>query len=263
VEELDLGYQLGPHPMHAAEYQRRAEAKEVRVREYLTEDKCRSVIAAARKRGGRYGLRDALAIRMCWWHGLRVSELVARRSDHIEWKTARLTVHRAKGSVDSTHPISGDELRKLRGLQRTQEAGCRFVFMNERGAPMTAAGFRKMLSTVGATCGLPHVHPHMLRHSCGFYMADRREDVRVMQDWGWAAPRGGSEMLQKLMPARDLPIGLRERRRSKQMAAASLLCPPPRRDRISAKTADQIRRCRPAGSPRLGGCPLVQPFSVS
>jgi site-specific recombinase XerD len=92
-------------------------------------------------------------------------------------------VHRAKGSIDSTHPISGDELRELRALRRTQEPGCRFIFMNERKAPMSSAGFRKMLSTVGAACNLPHVHPHMLRHSCGFYMADRREDVRVMQDW--------------------------------------------------------------------------------
>ena len=96
---------------------------------------------------------------------------------------ARLTVHRAKGSVDSTHPLSGDELRELRALRRTQEPGCRFIFMNERKAPVTAAGFRKMLSTVGAACGLPQVHPHMLRHSCGFYMADRHEDVRVVQDW--------------------------------------------------------------------------------
>ena len=122
---------------------RRRRNKEVRVREYLTEDECRTLIATAKKRGGRYGLRDALAIRMCWRHGLRVSELVALRWDHVEWKTARLTVHRAKGSVDSTHPISGDELRELRALRRTQAPGCRFIFMNERGAPMTAAGFRK------------------------------------------------------------------------------------------------------------------------
>jgi hypothetical protein len=61
--------------------------------------------------------------------------------------------------------------------------GTRYVFMNERGIPLSAAGFRKMLSIVGAACGLPSVHPHMLRHSCGFYMADSREDVRVMQDW--------------------------------------------------------------------------------
>jgi len=103
---------------------RRRPNKEVRVREYLTEAECRALITTARKRGGRYGLRDALAIRMCWRHGLRVSELCGLRWDHVEWKTARLTVHRAKGSVDSTHPMSGDELR---ALQRNQEAGCRFI----------------------------------------------------------------------------------------------------------------------------------------
>ena len=59
---------------------RRRPNKEVRVREYLTEDECRTLIATAKKRGGRYGLRDALAIRMCWRHGLRVSELVDARA---------------------------------------------------------------------------------------------------------------------------------------------------------------------------------------
>jgi type 1 fimbriae regulatory protein FimB/type 1 fimbriae regulatory protein FimE len=156
--------------------------KAVRVREYLTEEECRRLIAAAKKRG-RYGSRDALAILMCWRHGLRVSELCALRWDHVEFKTARLTVHRTKGSIDSTHPLSGSELRELRALQRAQPRGCRFILMTELQAPMTPAGFRKMLSRVGADCGLPAVHPHQLRHSCGFYMAERHEDVRVMQDW--------------------------------------------------------------------------------
>jgi integrase len=161
---------------------RRRANKAVRVREYLTDEEVSRLIAAAKKHS-RYGARDALAIRMCWRHGLRVSELCALRWDHVEWKTARLTVHRAKGSIDSTHPLNGDELRALRALQREQEPGTRFLFMTERRAPMSPAGFRKMLARVGAECGLPAVHPHMLRHSCGFYMADRREDVRVMQDW--------------------------------------------------------------------------------
>jgi len=161
---------------------RRRPNKEARVREYLTDEEVSRLIAAARKHG-RYGARDALAIRMCWRHGLRVSELCALRWDHVEWKTARLTVHRVKGSVDSTHPLNGDELRALRALQREQEPGTRFLFMTERRTPMSPADFRKMLSRVGTECGLPAVHPHMLRHSCGFYMADRREDVRVMQDW--------------------------------------------------------------------------------
>ena len=157
--------------------------KEVRAREYLTEEECRRLIDTARQRGGRYGLRDGLAIRMCWRHGLRVSELVSMRWDQVEWKTTRLTVHRAKGSVDSTHPLSGDELRELRKLQREQPPGTRYIFMSERGSAMTAAGFRKMLSAIGAACGLPWVHPHMLRHSCGFYLAERRQDARAMQDW--------------------------------------------------------------------------------
>jgi len=96
---------------------RRRPNKEARVREYLTDEEVSRLIAAARKHG-RYGARDALAIRMCWRHGLRVSELCALRWDHVEWKTARLTVHRVKGSVDSTHPFNGDELRALRALQR-------------------------------------------------------------------------------------------------------------------------------------------------
>jgi type 1 fimbriae regulatory protein FimE len=156
--------------------------KALRVREYLTEEECRRLIATAKKRG-RYGSRDALAILMCWRHGLRVSELCALRWDHVEWKTARLTVHRAKGSLDSTHSLSGSELRELRALQRRQEPGGRFIFMTELRAPMTTAGFRKMLSRVGVECGLPAIHAHMLRHSCGFYMAERHEDVRAMQDW--------------------------------------------------------------------------------
>ena len=61
----------------------------------------------------------------------------------VEWKTARLTVHRAKGSLDSTHPLGGSELRELRALHRAQEPGCRFIFMTELRAPMTPAGLRK------------------------------------------------------------------------------------------------------------------------
>src|SRR5215469_4495656 len=107
----------GPHTRRHAPPRRRPN-KEIRVREYLTEDECRTLIAAARQRGGRYGLRDALAIRMCWRHGLRVSELVSLRWDHVEWEMARLTVHRATGSIDSTHPIGGDELLDLLALRR-------------------------------------------------------------------------------------------------------------------------------------------------
>jgi len=64
-------------------------------------------------------------------------------------------------------------MRALRQLLRTQPPGSRFVFINERGAPLSSDGFSKTLAREGARCGLPHVHPHMLRHSCGFALAER------------------------------------------------------------------------------------------
>jgi hypothetical protein len=67
-----------------------------------------------------------------------------------------------QGSIASTQPIAGDELRKLRKLHRSQEAGSRFLFLGERGP------------VVGSECGLPLVHPRMLRHACGFALADKR-----------------------------------------------------------------------------------------
>src|SRR5262249_54269565 len=107
---------------------RRSNAESGREREYLTPAEVERLVKTARKRG-RYGNRDALAILMGFRHGLRVSELVGLRWSQVDFTTARLTVHRAKGSAGSTHPILGDELRELRKLQREQPAGSQFIFM--------------------------------------------------------------------------------------------------------------------------------------
>ena len=150
-----------------------------REREYLTPGEVDRLVKTARGRG-RYGQRDSLAILMAFRHGLRVSELVGSQVDFV---TQRLTVHRLKGSLDSTHPIEGDELRELRKLARTQETGTRFLFMTERAAPVSVAWFQRMLSRVGVECGLPLVHPHMLRHATGFALADKDRKVREIQDY--------------------------------------------------------------------------------
>ena len=153
-----------------------------REREYLTPGEVDRLVKSARSRG-RYGQRDGLAILMCFRHGLRASELCRLRWSQIDFTTQRLAVHRRKGSLDSTHPIAGDELRELRKLARNQETGTRFLFMTERGTPVSIAWFQRMLSRVGAECGLPLVHPHMLRHATGFALADKGREVREIQDY--------------------------------------------------------------------------------
>jgi integrase len=152
-----------------------------RERSYLTPDEIERLIKAAKKRG-RYGARDALAILLAYRHGLRVSELVALRWSQIAWEgTPRLTVQRCKGSISGIAQALGkDEVRALRQIQREQPIGTSYIFQGERGA-VTVAWFQRMLRRVGRECGLPLVHAHQLRHSCGFALADKGRDLREIQ----------------------------------------------------------------------------------
>ena len=137
-------------------------------------------MAAARK--NRWGHRDATMILVAYRHGLRVSELVDLRWDQVDFSTANLHVRRVKQGMPSTHPILGDELRALRRLQREQEPKSAFLFTSERGAPFGTAGFARMVERAGAEGRLAFkVHPHMLRHACGYALANRGHDTRALQ----------------------------------------------------------------------------------
>ena len=159
---------------------RRRPNADLRRREYLTEDEVERLIEAAK--GNRWGHRDATMILVAFRHGLRASELVDLRWDQVEFRTASLHVRRAKQGTPSTHPIPGDELRALRRLQREQEPKSPFVFTSERGAPFSTAGFARMVERAGAEAKLAFkAHPHMLRHACGFALANKGHDTRALQ----------------------------------------------------------------------------------
>lgn len=129
-----------------------------------------------------WGHRDSTMILAAYRHGLRVSELVDLRWDQIDFNTATLHVRRVKKGTPATHPIRGDELRGLRRLQREQEPRSPFIFTSERGAPFTTAGFARMIERAGEAAGLSFkAHPHMLRHACGFKLANDGHDTRALQ----------------------------------------------------------------------------------
>jgi integrase len=155
----------------------------LRTREYLTPTEVQALLKAAARRG-RYGQRDACLILVAYRHGLRVSEVVSLRWDQIDLKAGHLAVRRAKNGTPSTHPMQGDELRALRMLAREWPDHGGFVFVSERGGPMSADGVRKMVTRTGEEAELPFpVHPHMLRHGCGFALANHGHDTRALQLW--------------------------------------------------------------------------------
>ena len=102
--------------------------------------------------------------------------------DQIDFSAAKMAIRRVKQGSPSTHPILGDELRALRRLQREQEPKSPFVFTSERGAPFTRAGFSRLVERAGEAAELGFkAHPHMLRHACGFALANAGHDTRALQ----------------------------------------------------------------------------------
>jgi type 1 fimbriae regulatory protein FimB/type 1 fimbriae regulatory protein FimE len=133
--------------------------------------------------GNRHGHRDATMVLLAYRHGLRASELSALRWEQVDLVHGLLHVARVKNGMPSVHPLTGKELRALRRLQREQEPG-RYVFMSERRAPMSPVGFRRMLERLGKAAKMAFgVHPHMLRHACGFKLANQGVDTRSLQHY--------------------------------------------------------------------------------
>lgn len=155
---------------------------DLRAREHLTAHEVERLMAAA-KALGRHGHRDSALILLAYRHGLRVSELAALRWDAIDLKQGLLQVTRLKRGVNSTHPLRGPELRALRRLARDYPQ-TPYVFETERQGPLTAAAMRKIVQRAGKHAGLgDHVHPHMLRHSTGYKLANDGHDTRAIQHY--------------------------------------------------------------------------------
>jgi type 1 fimbriae regulatory protein FimB/type 1 fimbriae regulatory protein FimE len=151
-----------------------------RSREHLTE---REVERQAAK-DNRWGHRDATMVLLAFRHGLRASELVDLRWEQVDLENVIVHVRRVKQGTPATHPLTGRELRALRRLNREQEPKSPFVFVSERGVPFSKRGFQAMVERVARAAGFDmKIHPHMLRHSCGYKLANDGVDTRTIQSY--------------------------------------------------------------------------------
>jgi type 1 fimbriae regulatory protein FimB/type 1 fimbriae regulatory protein FimE len=155
-------------------------------REYLTEREVERLIRAASE--NRWGHRDATAILIAYRHGLRASELVTLRWDDIDLATGKMHARRAKGGAASVHPIGARESRALRKLQRDMIAAgtmsSPYVFVSERSSPLSVAGYQRMVARAGEAAKFGFlVHSHMLRHGCGYKLANDGQGTRAIQHY--------------------------------------------------------------------------------
>jgi integrase len=170
-----------PNNIFASVMPRRPRNCELRVREYLTPQEIERLIKAAKGRG-RYSQRDATMILIAFRHGLRAKEIAELEWSQVEFsRSPALHVRRAKNGKPSVHPLRGDELRALRELQRNSTGPS--VFQSERGAFVPRA-INLLIKRIGERAGFDFpVHVHMLRHACGYALANVGHDTRAIQDW--------------------------------------------------------------------------------
>jgi type 1 fimbriae regulatory protein FimB len=159
----------------------RREAK----RDYLTGLEVGKLIAATK--GSRNEARDRCLLFLMFRHGLRVSEACRLKLDQVDTKGKVLHITRLKGGFSTTHPPRGDELKAiggwLRQRARMQPTGKTF-FVSEQRKPLHRSTVNLILDTCSKAAALPFsAHPHMLRHACGFALADQGADTRLIQDY--------------------------------------------------------------------------------
>ena len=158
-----------PNAENGTKRPKRVTNTERRPREHLSRDEVLMLCKAAR--ANRNGARDAAAIWLAFNHGLRVSELVDLRWSDIEWQERRIMVRRLKGSQSGEHPLTEQDKRFLGPLRQKGQRPADRVFQ------ITSAGFRKMLARLELPPELKAlaIHPHMLRHACGYDMVGRAD----------------------------------------------------------------------------------------
>jgi site-specific recombinase XerD len=153
-----------------------------RDREYLRPYEVEAMIHAARK-VGRHRVRDSAIILLMFRHGLRTAELVALKWSQIDLTGGYIEVHRVKQGHDSIHPLRSSELRALRQIQRDYPE-TQYVFVSERKAPLSTRTIRHIIARAGLLANISEpVHPHQLRHACGYYLASAGHDTRAIQDY--------------------------------------------------------------------------------
>lgn len=160
----------------------RKKNKVYRSREHLTPAEVTHLIEVAGERG-RHQLRDRTLLLLMFRHGLRAGEASLLKWDAVMFEERNISITRLKGSESGIHRLQPDEIEALRQLKE-QDSGTYHLFVGERGKPLTTGAIAKMMIRAGELAKLPlPVHPHMLRHSCGYYLAEQGFPTRDIQDY--------------------------------------------------------------------------------
>ncbi len=149
---------------------------------YLTPEEVMSLVEAAQN-VGRHGHRDATLILVCFRHALRVGELITLRWEQIDLDECRFHVKRMNKGKPSVHKLLPQDVDALLRLKE-QEPDSEFVFISERGGPLTRRSVHSIVARAGKLANMQFaVYPYMLRHAKGFQLGSKGVDIKTIQDY--------------------------------------------------------------------------------
>ncbi|CAH5469930.1 tyrosine-type DNA invertase [Escherichia coli] len=155
-------------------------------RKYLTQSEVELLLAEA----GRSSTpeRDSCLLYLSFIHGFRVSEVCSLRLNDVSLRDRSLHIRRMKNGFSTIHPIQRDEVRILKSWLKVRSsfpgAESEWLFVSRQGAGLTRQRAWQVIKCLGERAGIEvSLHPHMLRHACGFALADRGVDTRLIQDY--------------------------------------------------------------------------------
>ena len=154
-------------------------------RKHLVLTEIDRLIAATR--GSRNEARDRCLLLLMFRHGLRVSEACGLKMSQVDIESRVLHVARLKKGLSTTHPLRMDELRAIKtwlAERKRWNPETDAFFVSERRQPLSRKTAWAAIRAYGEKAGLSvAAHPHMLRHACGFALADQGADTRLIQDY--------------------------------------------------------------------------------
>ncbi|HFV9915044.1 TPA: tyrosine-type recombinase/integrase [Salmonella enterica subsp. diarizonae serovar 61:l,v:z35] len=158
------------------------------MRKYITVCEWNRVFQAIT--GGNNTIRDRAMFHLAYRHGLRVSELTNVRIGDLDMSGKSLYVRRLKNGLSTVHPVQSDTLcllnawLKIRQEYLGRKDNCDWLFLSQEGRRMSRQRVFCLARRYGECAGLPFaLHPHMLRHACGYALADQGLDTRLIQDY--------------------------------------------------------------------------------
>lgn len=155
-------------------------------RKHLTHGEVEKMLVATK--GQRHERRDRCILQLMYRHGLRASEACSLKLSDVSTEEKRIYCGRLKRGMSTSHPLRQDEIRTLKSWlnERDGYAGAesQVLLLSERGTKLTRQQIYNLVRRYGELAGLDiEAHPHMLRHGCGFALADQGADTRLIQDY--------------------------------------------------------------------------------